>query len=199
MGPASLYLRLHAIVERTRANGPGLRAALWVQGCTLGCPGCCNPGTHARKGGFEREVGELAATLAVAAGLEGVTVSGGEPFEQAPALLAFLRRLRAATPLSVLLFSGFTRAEIEARPLGGDILALADVLVDGRYDARQPLGRGLRASANQRVWRLGDRYAEEELEAVPEAEIVLGPDGSIALTGIAESVGLAGATGRKGG
>jgi len=178
-------LRLHAIAARTRANGPGLRTAIWVQGCTLGCPGCCNPRTHASAGGFVREVGELSAEIAATSGIEGVTLSGGEPFEQPCGVLALLERLRAGTTLSVLLFSGYTRAEIEAQPLGPRILALTDVLVDGRYDRTQPAGRALRASANQRVWLLSDRHGEHDIAAVPETEIVLRPDGAMVLTGIA--------------
>ena len=58
-------LRLHAFLPRSRANGPGVRAVIWVQGCSLGCPGCFNPQTHAFSGGevvtveelFERIVG----------------------------------------------------------------------------------------------------------------------------------------------
>ena len=176
------------MAARTRANGPGLRTALWVQGCTLGCPGCCNPATHARTGGFVRAVGELAAEVGANPDIEGVTISGGEPFEQTPALLALLERLRATTGLSALIFSGYTRAEIATQPLGARALALTDVLIDGRYDRAHPASHGLRASANQRVWLLSDRYTEQDLAAVPEAEILLHPDGSTVLTGIAASV-----------
>ena len=185
MEARGVCLRLHAIAARTRANGPGLRTALWVQGCTLGCPGCCNPGTHAGQGGFVREVRDLSAELAATPDIEGVTISGGEPFAQAPALLVLLERLRAGPGLSALIFSGYTRAEIEAQPLGARILALTDVLIDGRYDRAQPAGPGWRSSANQRVWLLSDRYTEQDIAAVPEAEVLLRPDGSLVLTGIA--------------
>jgi anaerobic ribonucleoside-triphosphate reductase activating protein len=178
-------LRLHALVPRSRANGPGLRTALWVQGCTLGCPGCCNPGTHAGTGGFVRSVRELADAIRTTAGIEGVTLSGGEPFEQAPALLALLERLRATTTLSLLVFSGYTRAEIEAQPLGPPILALIDVLIAGRFDRARPIGHGLLASGNQRVWLLSDRYQAVDLARVPEAEVQLRSDGSLLWTGIA--------------
>ena len=133
-----------------------------------------------------RAVGELAAEVGANPDIEGVTLSGGEPFEQPRGVLALLERLRAGTTLSVLLFSGYTRAEIEGQPLGPRILALTDVLVDGRYDCAQPAGRGLRASANQRVWLTSDRYGERDIAVVPEAEIVLRPDGGMVLTGIAE-------------
>src|SRR3972149_712339 len=44
---APVILRLHALLPRSRANGPGMRAVIWFQGCTRGCPGCFNPETHA--------------------------------------------------------------------------------------------------------------------------------------------------------
>ena len=55
----STRLRLHAFLPRSRANGPGTRAVIWVQGCSLGCPGCFNPKTHAFSGGEEVPVEEL--------------------------------------------------------------------------------------------------------------------------------------------
>ena len=54
-----MTLRLHGFLPRSRANGPGWRSVVWVQGCSLGCPGCFNPQTHGR----EEEEGE---TLEVA-------------------------------------------------------------------------------------------------------------------------------------
>jgi anaerobic ribonucleoside-triphosphate reductase activating protein len=179
-------LNVHAFLPRSQANGPGVRAVVWVQGCSLRCPGCFNPETHSHA---PRELVAVTALaerlLADVAHLEGVSISGGEPLEQAEALLALLRRLRAGSSLSVLLFSGHTLAEIEAHPLGPAILACTDVLVAGRYDPGQHLGHGLRGSANQRVHLLSDRYRPEEVDDTPVAEVILGTDGSITASGIA--------------
>jgi len=182
---ADPVLRVHAFERHSRANGPGVRAVVWVQGCTLGCPGCFNPDTHDAGGGGDIPVSELVdRVLAEAAVVEGITVSGGEPFEQPAALAALLSGGRAAG-LSVLVFSGFTVEEIRARPGGDDLLALIDVLIDGRYLAGQRHGRGLRGSANQRIHLLGERYTRAEVERTPEAEVRIGADGSVVISGVA--------------
>jgi anaerobic ribonucleoside-triphosphate reductase activating protein len=186
-GPA---LRVHGFERRSRANGPGVRATLWVQGCSLGCPGCfnpgTNPGTHAAAGP-DTPVAELVdRILAEGEGIEGLTISGGEPFEQADGLLALLTAVRAADPrLSVLVFSGFTLEEIEGRPRGPETLALIDVLIDGRYLAGERLGRGLRGSGNQRIQLLSARYTLAEVEATPDGEIRIDPAGGLVISGVA--------------
>ena len=94
---------LHGTLPRSRANGPGPRSVVWFQGCTLGCPGCFNPGTHRREGGYSVPVEELAGQLSAGEpAITGVTVSGGEPFQQPRALLALVRKLRAGKDLSIL-------------------------------------------------------------------------------------------------
>src|SRR5262245_10990749 len=99
-------LRLHAFIPFSRANGPGTRAVIWSQGCTLNCPGCFNPETHSFKGGEEVSVDDLFRRLAsIGERIEGITISGGEPLQQLHPLLAFLRRVRGETNLSVLLFT----------------------------------------------------------------------------------------------
>jgi anaerobic ribonucleoside-triphosphate reductase activating protein len=174
--------RVHATEARSRANGPGARFVIWLQGCTLGCPGCFNPATHAA-GGAETPVDELSARIA-AAGVDGVTLSGGEPLEQPEAALALLRAARRLG-LSTLIFSGFTIEEIRAQPLGPAVLAELDVLIDGRYVARERLGEGLRGSANQRIHLLTARHTLAEVEATPVAEVRIARDGTVVLTGVA--------------
>ncbi len=173
-------LRVHGFAPRSRANGPGTRAVLWVQGCTLGCPGCFNPATWPAAGGEEREVEELAREIRAAA-VDGVTVSGGEPFEQPEALLALVTALAGT---SIIVFSGFTRGEIERQPLGPAILERIDVLVDGRYVDKRRVARGLRGSANQVVHLLTPRHRMADIEATPVGEVVIGPDGELTVSGV---------------
>jgi anaerobic ribonucleoside-triphosphate reductase activating protein len=177
-------LRLHAFEPASRANGPGPRAVLWTQGCTLGCPGCFNPETHAFTGGEQVDADELAERVAGLGGIEGVTVSGGEPLQQRRALLAFLRRLRERTRLSVLVFTGFTWEEVRRFPEAEALLGCIDVLLAGRYDAARHLGRGLLGSANKTAHFLTDRYGPADLAAVPPAEVVITADGEVVASGI---------------
>ncbi|MEO6776157.1 MAG: 4Fe-4S single cluster domain-containing protein [Kofleriaceae bacterium] len=175
-------MNVHAIEPRSRANGPGVRFVVWFQGCTLGCPGCFNPTTHGA-GGRTIEVDEVVAQLRAAPGLEGLSLSGGEPLQQPEAAVALLDAARALG-LSTLAFSGYTLEELRARPLGEAVLARLDVLIDGRYLAGERLATGLRGSANQRIRLLTARYTLAEVEATPVAEIRIDKTGEVVLTGV---------------
>jgi anaerobic ribonucleoside-triphosphate reductase activating protein len=180
-----LLLNLHAVERRSLANGPGNRFVIWFQGCTLRCPGCYNPETHPTGPRSVTTVDSLLRRIDEdSAGLDGVTITGGEPFEQPYALLAFLRGLRELMDTSVLLFSGHTLVEIDRRPLGREILGCVDILIAGRFAERQRLGRGLRGSANKRIHLLTDRHGLEEVESTPTAELLIDAAGRIAITGI---------------
>jgi anaerobic ribonucleoside-triphosphate reductase activating protein len=176
--------RVHATEARSRANGPGTRFVVWLQGCSLGCPGCFNPSTHDAAGGEPIEVDALLGRLGAPGDVDGVTLSGGEPLEQPEATLALLRGARARG-LSTLIFSGFTIEEIRGRRLGAEILAELDVLIDGRYRSTDRLAAGLRGSANQRIHLLTARHSLAEVEATPVAEVRIDPRGGVILTGVA--------------
>ena len=179
-----MNVRLHAFEPRSRANGPGLRAVIWFQGCTLGCPGCFNPSSHSATGGWLANTAELAARLTADAEiLEGVTFTGGEPLEQADAVLDLLRRL-APKRLGLCLLTGYTWTELQDLPAAGATLELLDVVICGRYDATQHLGRGLRGSANQELHCLSSRYTAADFEDVPQCEAVLHGDGTVTWTGV---------------
>ncbi len=161
-----MVLRVAQCIADTEAEGPGRRFALWVQGCSLRCPGCCNPEMFAAEHGTATEVEALVAQALATPGLEGVSVLGGEPFQQAEAVAAFCRGVRAGG-LSVMVFSGYTLEELRAReasvPGTAPLLALIDVLVDGRYErARPEHRRRWVGSSNQRVLHLTPRYRDDD-------------------------------------
>lgn len=175
---------LHGMERASRANGPGLRAVLWFQGCTTGCPGCFNPDTHEPSAGYQADTVDIASTLIGAqAEIEGVSISGGEPFQQPEALLDLVERAQAAG-LSVLVFSGYPIDVIKAQPLGPALLSRIDVLIAGPYVTGKHVGRKLLGSSNQRVHLLSTRYVARDLADVPATEVVLHRDGTMTLTGI---------------
>ncbi len=181
----SRRLRLHAFEPHSYANGPGCRAVVWVQGCTLGCPGCYNPETHAFHAGESVETDALFKRIAaLRPRIEGVTISGGEPFQQRPALLSLLQRIREETDLSVLVFTGYTWDELQRFRETPALLRCIDVLIAGRYDARQRLARDLRGSANKTVHLLTPRYGLHDLQLTPVSEVIIEPDGAVVISGI---------------
>ncbi len=178
-------LNLRFILPRSRANGPGLRTAIWFQGCSLGCPGCFNPGTHSHEAVIVMPVDKMVANiLTYHHAIEGISVSGGEPLEQPRGLYRLLERIRSQTDLSVLLFSGFTLDEISENSAAEGILDNVDVLVAGRYERDLPLPDGLRGSANQSIHLLTDRYRLDEVEKTPHAEILIDSSGHISVSGV---------------
>lgn len=133
-------------------DGPGLRCVLFCQGCPHYCPGCHNAATHPFAGGTAYTAAALLARVRAHPLCGGVTLSGGEPFCQAGALLPLARALREGG-YELAAYSGYTLEQL----LAGDtaqreLLALLDVLVDGRYEAAQrSLQLRFRGSANQRI------------------------------------------------
>ncbi len=184
-----MQARLHAMEPRSRANGPGVRTVVWFQGCSLGCVGCFNPATHAldvvAASTGTVELDSILASLAGAAasGIEGLTLSGGEPMQQIDAAIALLAAARLAG-LSTMMFSGYTIEELQGLPRGGEALALLDVLIDGRYRSDLRLGQGLRGSSNQRVHLLSNRYTVRDIDDAPLGEVRIAPNGDVILTGV---------------
>jgi anaerobic ribonucleoside-triphosphate reductase activating protein len=181
------------LAPASRVNGPGVRAVLWVQGCDLACPGCFNPQTHPAGVGRQslRAVGE-ALLAAVGPRHDGITLSGGEPFQQAEALAALLRWLRSARPaLTFMAFTGYRLEEALRAPGGRALGAELDWLVDGRFDPRRPGRRPWRASTNQRLWVLGRPLPRGALlGGGREAELHVAADGQVLLSGFPDA-GLA--------
>jgi anaerobic ribonucleoside-triphosphate reductase activating protein len=180
-----MTLRLHSLMERSTVNGPGQRAVIWVQGCSLRCPECWNPQTHNLRQGFQCEVPEIIewfATLSRENPVEGITISGGEPMEQGPAVLELLRRLKAAHPtLSLGLFSGYSEGELS----GGVWIAIRDHLdfaVLGRYSPRRPSTSAMISSTNQALHLYTSRYSMADF-AEQSVEVHINDAGLTQITG----------------
>eukprot|EP00456_Euglypha_rotunda_P082538 TRINITY_DN81281_c0_g1_i1.p1 TRINITY_DN81281_c0_g1~~TRINITY_DN81281_c0_g1_i1.p1 ORF type:complete len:177 (-),score=18.11 TRINITY_DN81281_c0_g1_i1:10-486(-) len=111
-----MTIQMHSSLQRSRVNGPGSRAVIWLQGCSLNCPGCWNPLSHSIEGGMEVEIAnavEWVGELHSSGLIDGLTISGGEPMEQASGLLALLQALRRRSPnISIGVFSGYTKREL---------------------------------------------------------------------------------------
>jgi anaerobic ribonucleoside-triphosphate reductase activating protein len=178
-------LHLHSSQAASRANGPGLRGVLWLQGCTLGCPGCFNPDTHSNNGGELWSI-DTAVNWAVQLppGVTGITISGGEPLQQIDPLSEFLSRVRLTTTLSIVVFTGFGMFEIQRMPAAPDLLASIDVLITGRYIEDLRVAHSLVGSANKRLHFLTSRYTTVDFREIPEAEIIVAVDGEISFSGI---------------
>lgn len=170
-----VWLNVTAIRRRSRVNGPGLRNAVWVQGCSIRCSGCFNVDTHPHEARVLFDPERLADQLVGEEGIEGVTLLGGEPFEQAAACAKFARRARALGA-SVVTYSGHTAASLRAArlPEVRELLDATDLLIAGPFvQGRAHDGRGWHGSTNQEFVYLTDRYDDRvraQFEQVPVVE-----------------------------
>lgn len=182
-------LFLHNFVPRSRANGPGERAVVWVQGCPRRCPGCWNPDSLAFDQRNPTPVEEIVEKICAVHRLDGVTFSGGEPFSQAAPLAELARelRLRLGESFTVICFSGYTLEQIRSgagkHPERADLLQEIDLLVDGAYvESLRSIGEPLRGSSNQKLHFLSGRIRPDEINP-STAEFTLGADGVVTQTG----------------
>ena len=147
-----MKIRISGIVNDSIVDGPGFRLAVFTQGCPHHCAGCHNPQTHDFEGGREIDTQEIIEKLRGNPLLDGITLSGGEPFCQGAAC-AELASAAHALGLNVWAYSGYTYEQL----LAGDaeqraLLAETDVLVDGPFVLPQrTLELRFRGSSNQRL------------------------------------------------
>ena len=176
------YLRLHMTAAPIHTLGPYARFGLWVQGCRRNCPGCATPDARPQEGGYTMEVEALTRRILNQPGIEGLTISGGEPFLQAEALCLLIRQVQSLAPLGVILYTGYTYEEIRDQPLTG----LCDAIIDGPYVAEQDDGGRLRGSSNQRLILRTPRYQGLLGFGGParRTELVRSFEGGLALVGV---------------
>jgi anaerobic ribonucleoside-triphosphate reductase activating protein len=157
------WINLAAWIACTEVEGPGKRAAIWVQGCDKRCMGCCNPRylkIEERQLIAASELSEKVLFAAEQHKLEGISLLGGEPFLQAQGL-AEIALAAQTSHLSVMVFSGYTYAELLKNNFPGtsELLANTDVLVDGAYEINnKDIKRQWVGSRNQNFKYLGNFY-----------------------------------------
>lgn len=146
-------MRIYGLVQDSIVDGPGLRFVCFVQGCPHNCPGCHNPGSHDPNGGTEMTTDEVIAQMLANPLTDGLTLSGGEPFEQAEDCMTIARAAHERC-LSVWCYTGYTLEHLKEHGTEAQraLLTEVDVLVDGRYEEnKRSLALEWRGSSNQRV------------------------------------------------
>ena len=165
---SNTFLNISKTLSNSRANGPGTRAVIWVQGCTIGCEGCYSQSTHPHRKVQIVDPLELAKWVCSIDGIEGVTISGGEPFEQSGAVAKFLLRVKQIRPeLSFFLFTGYEINYLQQSTNKSvqTILQIVDMLSSGPFVAKLHQSDLLwRGSSNQQLSYLSARYSPEDEE-----------------------------------
>ena len=148
-------LRISGIEPETFVDGPGIRLTVFTQGCHHHCPGCQNPQTHDFEGGHFIEREAIITMIKENPLLDGVTFSGGDPMDQAAALVPLAREIKERG-LNLAIFTGYTYERLmeltPEKPELFELLSFADILIDGPFImAKKSLELKFRGSWNQRI------------------------------------------------
>lgn len=176
-------MNIHSVIACSRVNGPGRRMVVFFQGCKRRCPGCFNPQTHPLREEklltplevFRRHLEE---------GIEGITISGGEPFLQIEGLRDLLSLAKEEYGLTTMVYTGYRYEELSGMASAEKVFRHIDVLVDGEFDItrKEPtlLARG---STNQRFLFLSPAYTIDDLCMEGRTELIINEDGDVVTTG----------------
>lgn len=144
-------LRISGIVDESIVDGPGIRLTVFTQGCSHNCPGCHNPESHDYKGGLDMDIDQIIDMIKENPLLDGITISGGEPFDQAESSAILAKKVKEMG-LSVVVYTGYEYEYLLTNERYKKLLAQADILVDGRFDIKKKdLTLAFRGSSNQRI------------------------------------------------
>jgi len=145
------------ITKSTKTLGPYNRYAIWVQGCQKRCAGCISKDSQPIDGGYEVYTEDLAESILQAPDIEGITISGGEPFLQSEALIDLINRVKSKKDIGIIVYTGNNFEEIKEDQL----TRLCDIIIDGTYIEDLNDGLSLRGSSNQNICLITERYAKE--------------------------------------
>ena len=146
--------------------GYGNRLGVWFQGCNKRCENCISPEFQIPEKGKTYTIKEIFDFLPDEENIDGLTISGGEPFDQPEGLLRLVMAYKEKFNDDVLIFTGYTLEELHEKEslIIETILQNIAVLIDGRYIEGLNNGRGFRGSTNQNinVWKYYERYSKAE-------------------------------------
>lgn len=194
--PINNWLRLATYVPKVKTLGPGNRIAIWLQGCSRHCPGCISPELQNKNSGQIVRVESLFSKISeIAPDHSGITISGGEPFEQADALLKLITLVRERTKLDIMVYTGFKLEELQKcgcniSPALPALLKQIDILIDGSFILDQPTEKIWRGSENQELHLLSKRVAcfaysvNQEYGDKRELQVGYTCDGALHIIGI---------------
>lgn len=148
-------MRIASVVTDSIVDGPGLRVAIFTQGCFHNCFGCHNPGTHDPSGGYEESIESIVNKIKKNYLIDGITLTGGDPFEQAEECAKLAREVKLIdSKYTIWTYTGYTYEQILSKNNSSwnSLLDVTDVLVDGPFILSQKSYElKFRGSRNQRL------------------------------------------------
>lgn len=175
-------LYLHSVELGSYSNGPGKRLVIWVQGCSIGCPGCWNPETHIGGGSFTTN--DQLIEVLLDSECKGITFTGGEPFDQGESVIDVGISARRLGFTSVA-FSGYTYSVL-VKKFGIEKISNAfDVLLTDPYREGEEYKSVAHALSRKTLTFLSPTYKTEDFLTIPPCEVFIGTDGEVRTTGLA--------------
>ena len=166
-------LNIANMVKKSRCNGHGTRFVIWVQGCNKRCLNCFNPDYQQHTTKTLMDVKTLTSEVLAVSGIDGITISGGEPFLQAKELSELAKSVRS-NGLSVLVFTGYSEKELNESN-DKDIRALmdnTDMIIAGVYDPAYPSEIPMIGSSIQKVMNITGRLPDPSEDQIPRVEVI---------------------------
>ena len=146
-----MQLRISGIINDSIVDGPGLRLTVFTQGCLHNCPGCHNPQTHDINGGYFIDTAEIVDKIKANPLLQGVTLSGGDPFLQAKSLYELMESIKQLR-LNTIIYTGFLWEELMENADFKKLALMADYVIDGKFiEKYKTLDIAFVGSSNQRI------------------------------------------------
>lgn len=186
-----MYLFLSSILYPIFNLGPGERIGIWLEGCSRKCPGCMSQHLQDRHPEHKRHVLDVYKNIYPVAKLfTGITISGGEPFEQPEGLTALVELIHRFTALDIMVYTGYLLEELESDTGKAAALEFIDILIDGPFQIHESNHLIWRGSDNQRMHLLSMRaqkyrsVIEQYDDSENKLHIFTENDGQITIVGI---------------
>jgi len=149
------YIKIAGLIKESIVDGPGIRMVVFAQGCKHHCPGCHNPETHSFEGGQLISIDSILEEAKKNPLLDGITFSGGDPFEQAEAFAQLAKKAKKLN-LDIVTYTGYTYEfllkNLSSHKGWAELLDETDILVDGKFELdKRNLLLKFRGSENQRI------------------------------------------------
>ncbi len=171
------------IEEQSYIYGTGCRFVIWTQGCSIRCKDCWNKEVWSFKTKNKISTKKLFGKIInEKIYIEGITILGGEPFDQYEKLFILVKQIRQ-TDLSIILYTGYSENELKDKNKI-EILDFIDIIITDRYDKNyRTENGGLIGSSNQEIKFLTNRYTKNDLPKNNEIEISINENGQINMYG----------------
>lgn len=155
-------INIYELQQVTYALGPGKRFAIWVQGCPFNCQGCMTPDSIPFRKEKVYTITRLVEKIKKVQNLEGITISGGEPFMQAEQISELIQKIKDFNPfVNYIVYSGFKLDRLKWNA-AKKLLKEIDVLIDGLYVNKLNNNKGIRGSTNQKIHFITNRLIDHK-------------------------------------